>query len=306
MKKIISLLIALIFVTTAFVACNEPSAPAEKDYTLSIGVVVTENLASAKVDETVATIVTDSDGKIVLCRLDCVSYTASFVDGELDTTAPVSKVVLGDAYGSMPAGSWDKQTAKLEQFVVGKTKAEVAAITLNEQGKTDLVAGCTFNITDLIKAIDKAFASEYKTSFKSTATAFTAGLNASATVSAPDTETADATLTIDFASAVLADGKVVAAILDSTEATLNNITDDGAESFTFLGTKRERGTGYDSYAPMPAGTWYVQADAYAKIAVGKTAADIDGIATEGVAGCTMFNSPKIFKAGISAAVKGAR
>ena len=57
---------------------------------------------------------------------------------------------------------------------------------------------------------------------------------------------------------------------------------------------------------MNSGAWYVQADAYAVSAVGKTAADIDGLATEGVAGCTMPYSPVSFKAVISAAVKGAR
>ena len=77
MKKALSLLIVLTMVIAMLVACNNnqndgPVTPVEKDYSLAIGVVVTENLKTLKLTETVATIVTDADGKIVLCRLDCV------------------------------------------------------------------------------------------------------------------------------------------------------------------------------------------------------------------------------------------
>lgn len=306
MKRIASLLIVLVLVATMIVACNEPtpSVPTEKDYTLAIGVVVAEDLAGSSVDETVATIVTDKDGKIVLCRVDCVAYEAAFdAEGALVTTAPTSKVTLGDNY-KMPSGSWAKQTAALEKFVVGKTRAEVAAIALNGGKPTDaeLSASCTFNITDLLKAIDNAFASEHKVSFKSAATTFTAGLNAAAAVEAPEGAPKSANLVVDYAATVLADGAVVAAILDCTDVTLNNIGENGAESVTFAGTKRVQGDAYE----MTSGAWYKQADAFAKTAVGKTAADVEGLAVEGVAGCTMPYSPFTFKTGLVAAVKGAR
>jgi hypothetical protein len=55
---------------------------------------------------------------------------------------------------------------------------------------------------------------------------------------------------------------------------------------------------------MAAGRWYAQADAFAKSAVGKTATDIATLASEGVAGCTIYAGG--YKAGIEAAVKGAR
>ena len=46
------------------------NTPVEKDYTLAIGVVVAKDLEGLKLDETVATIVTDANGKIVLCSID--------------------------------------------------------------------------------------------------------------------------------------------------------------------------------------------------------------------------------------------
>ena len=276
------------------------NTPTEKDYTLAIGVVVAKDLEGLKLDETVATIVTDADGKIVLCRLDCLSYTAKFTDGVLNTTAPASKVVLGDNY-MMPSGSWANQTAELEKFVVGKTQAEVAAIALNGGKLTDaeISASCTFVVTDLLKAIDNAFNSTAKVTFKTASTNLTAGLSALGTVSGDAT---NVKLVADFAGAVLADGAVVASILDCAEVEFQNIGETGAEKDNFTKTKREQG---DSYM-MTSGSWATQADAFAASAAGKTAANIEGLAIEGVAGCTMPYSPASFKTAIVAAVKAAR
>ena len=319
MKKIVSLALVLVLVLAAFafVACDTKenndnkdnnndaaTTPAEKTYNLAIGVVVTPSLASNKVSETVATIVTDADNKIVLCKIDCVEYTAQYDDaGALVTTAPTSKVALGDHY-VMPAGSWATQVSNLEKFVVGKTQAEAAAAVVNGYAAdADLKASCSFYIGDLAKAIDNAFKSEHKVSFTSTATAFTAGLSVVGAVKDSSTDDAkNATYTATFASAVLVDGKVVAAILDTAEAQLVGITEEGADSVAFAGTKREQG---DAYA-MTSGTWYAQADAYAKSAVGKSASDIATLATEGVAGCTMPYSTYDFKAVLESAVKAAK
>ena len=306
MKKVLSLLLVLIIAVSAFVACGNKTV--EKDYTLSIGVAVTEDLAKNKITESVATIVTDADGKIVLCRIDCVDYQAKYDDeGALNTSAPASKVALGDNY-VMPAGSWAKQVNALEAYVIGKTQAEVAEVAVNGYATdAELKASCSFNINDLVKAIDNAFKSEHKISFTTAAESFTAGLSVlSAVKDSSSDESKNAKLTVNFAASVLVDGKVVASIIDTAEAELKGITEEGAEAFSFAGTKREQGDAYDQYSPMAAGRWYQQADAFAKSAEGKTAADIATLATEGVAGCTMTYSPAEFKAAIEAAVNNAR
>ena len=302
MKRIVSLLLVLILALSVFVGCGAK----EKDYSLSIGVVVTETLASSKVTQTVASIVTDADGKIVVCRLDCVDYSAYNKKGEMVTTAPTSKVALGENYGSMPAGTWSVQGAALEAYVVGMTQAEVAAIALDGGKVTDadLKAKCSINVVDLLKAIDNAFKSEHKISFKSTATEFTAGLSAVSSVKVTEGDTTSVKVSTTYSAAVLADGVVVAAILDTAEPELVNVTNEGSASLTYKGTKREQGAAYDAYKPMAAGTWYVQADVYTATAVGKSASDIATLATEGVAGCTI--TVTTYKAGIEAAVKAAR
>ena len=311
MKRILSLVLVLVLALSALAGCgNQDKGNTEKTYALATGVAVTETLGSSKVAATAASIVTDADGKIVLARLDCAEYTA-YKNGELVTTAPTSKVALGDAYGagSMPAGSFAKQAAALEAAVVGKTQSEVAALA-NDAGyakDTDLAASCSINIKDLLKAIDNAFKSEHKVTFKSTASAFTAGLSAVGSVKVTEKDepaSINVKYSATFSTAVMADGKVVAAILDTAEPELVGVTADGSASLSYAGSKREQGDAYDSYSPMPAGRWYAQADAYAASAIGKSAADIATLATEGVAGCTI--GVVDYKAGLEAAVKAAR
>ena len=283
MKKIISLIIVIAALATMLVSCGQ------KDYELAIGVVITENDDASKATQTVATIVTDADGKIVLCRLDCVDY--EFKNG---LTAPVSKVEKGDSYGTMPKGTWYVQGAALEKYVVGKTQAEIAGIAVNGYvTDADLKASCSINVADLLAAIDNAFKSPYKMAFKA-AGALTAGLNASSSVKA---DGAGFKLSTDYAVAVMSDGNVAAAILDSVEITV------ASGSVTCKGSKRAQGTGYDSYSPMPSGTWYVQADVYAKTAIGLNKDNIASLAS-GVAGCSIYAGG--YKAGIEAAVKAAR
>ncbi len=314
MKKILALALVLVLALTVFVGCgkknNDSDKNEEKTYSLATGVVVTPTLSSSKLSLTVASIVTDDSGKIVLARLDCVEYSA-YNNGALVETAPVSKVAQGENYDPnnyMPAGDWYKQAAALEAYVVGKTQAEVAAIAL-EGGKVtdaDLKASCSIAVTDLLKAIDNAFKSQYKTSFKSEETAFTAAISTVGKISITENETSvDVKYSATFSTAVLADGKVVAAILDTAEPTLKGvIAEDGAETVDYKGSKREQGEDYDPNNYMAAGDWYKQADAYAASAVGKTASDIATLATEGVAGCTIAVAD--YKAGIEAAVKSAR
>ena len=302
MKKIISLLVILVIICAAFAGCKNNTP---KDYSLAIGVAVTKDAETSNVVETVATIVTDADGKIVLCRLDCVDYSVSYDNnGALKTTAPTSKVELGANY-KMSSGTWAEQGAALENYVKGKTQAEVAAIALDGGKPTDadLKASCSINVIDLLKAIDNAFKSEHKIAFKSSAAELKAGLSVVSSVKDSSEEaTKNVSFTASFASAVMADGKVVASILDTCDVTFNGINAEGAStSVSFDGTKRELG---DKYPAMPAGTWYVQADAYANAAIGKTADDIATLASEGVAGCTIKAID--YKAGIESAVKSAR
>jgi hypothetical protein len=105
MKKILAIALCLIMVLSV-VACEK--APAEKDYKLGMGIVVSmdsSKTGNAQVDATVATVVTDAEGKIVLCRIDVAQNKMAVTDGAVDTAKTFqTKMEIGDAYGMAPVG----------------------------------------------------------------------------------------------------------------------------------------------------------------------------------------------------------
>ena len=144
MKKTIALILALCL-TLALVACGEkqPAAPQEAEYKLGMGIVLNMDSSkseNAQVDATVATVVLDAEGKIVSCRIDVAQTKMKVVGGAVDTAATFkTKMELGSAYGM--AGKvdnnddgvmleWNEQAKAFEEFVVGKTGAEVAALSM--------------------------------------------------------------------------------------------------------------------------------------------------------------------------------
>ena len=327
MKRILAVLLCAVMVLAA-VAC----APAEKEYKLGMGVVVStasSKTGNAQVDATVATVVTDADGKIVACRIDVAQNKMTVTDGAVDTAKTFeTKMELGTRYNMAAYGSdndgdgrvleWDAQTKAFEQYVIGKTAAEVAAIELQEvnahQIAVDtalLTAGCTMQITDFMAAIVKACNDEQGMTFK-TAAEFTLGVAAKTTVDAATkaaTAEADGVVAMytDFACAVVAGDKVLATLNDAIQPKIAITAAGEIGETTFKGTKRELKEGYNmaAYGSDNDGDgrvleWYVQSAEFSKYAVGKTATEIATLETEEVnahfvskdatlisAGCTM-------------------
>lgn len=103
-------------------------------------------------DNTATAVVTiDSNGKITDVDLD-TTYTK---DGVKTT-----KKELGSAYGmyNVPYGStvgeWDTQVTALEEYIV--ENQGIDKLTLDEDGKTDAVSGCTIKIDALYEAVNDA------------------------------------------------------------------------------------------------------------------------------------------------------
>ena len=196
--------------------------------------------------------------------------------------------------------SWKDEAAAFEAFLVGKTAAEIAALEFVVDGEdAKLVAGCTMlSSMPAFKAlVAKAAAYERKVTFE-TKDAITLGLAIDTKVSGSVAE--GGKVAFDCAGVAIAGGKVVAAMIDSAEAkytlAIGETTGKGGVSISlnvtlneYKGTKNEQGDAYDSYSPMAAGRWYAQAQAYANTAVGKTVADLANLATDGVAGCTIYS-----------------
>ena len=281
------------------------NTPVAEDYKL---VVVTDSaISSGKVSNHALALVIGADGKIVAARFDCAEIKPELDEGgSLIAQASVAtKVEQGDNYGGgygMNAGSWANQAKAFEDYIVGKTAAEVAALDLS------LVAGCTMqSTTPLFQAlVAKAFASELKVSF-STADPITVGLAIDSTVSGSN---GNVSVSSDFAGVVIAGDKVVATMLDSCEQKFT--VEDGAlvAPETPAVSKNDQGENYGDGQSMPKGAWYKQAQAFANSTVGKTVAELTDLETVSdalaAAGCTMQYTTAGYKATIIKAAGYAR
>ena len=292
MKKILSLILVLVLSLACLVACGE------SEYTLSIAVDEGfKTVSKNKVTNIALALVTDADGKIVAARFDSVEASLKVTDGEIATADRLTtKVEKGADYTGMAAGSWADQAKAFEQFLIGKTAAEVAALDTSAEsvkGETPLVAGCTMtSSTPVFQAlVAKAFAYERKVTFTTSET-ITLGLAIDAKLTG--SVEAGAKVAADYAAVAIAGDKVVASMIDSTaEASYAFEYNADEEKYnvtaSYEGTKNEQGDAYDSYSPMASGRWYAQAQAYANTAVGKTVAELNDLSTEKIEGsCSIY------------------
>jgi hypothetical protein len=309
MKKILAIALCLCMVLCA-VACGGTK---EAEYKLGMGIVVnmdSSKTGNAQVDATVATVVTDAEGKIVLCRIDVAQNKMAVADGAVDTAKTFqTKMELGDAYGMAPVGidndgngvckEWYEQAKAFEAYVVGKTGTEVAALETQEAGghqiavdKALLDAGCSMQITDFMAAVAKACADEQGMSFKTAAT-FTLGVAAKTTAAESTAATAEAEGVVkmytDFAAAVIADGKIIATLNDAIQPQIKiNAAGEIVEK-SFTETKRNLKEGYnmatygasmDNNGDGKVLEWYVQSQAFSNFVVGKTGAEVASMQTK--------------------------
>ncbi len=308
MKKILSLMLVLVLALASLVACGKPDnngensdVNAEKTYTLALAV-DTAIGNNNKVSNTAMALALDSDGKIVLARVDTVEATPALDDaGALVAQDSVSsKVELGDAYSGMAAGAWADQAAAFEAWLVGKTAAEVAATEFTNE----LIAGCTMtsSMATFKALVAEAAASKNAVSFK-TSEEITLGIALSTAVKS--SRSGGATVTTDVAAVVIAGGKVAATAIDSIEQSF--ALEDGAlVAGELSASKFELG---DAYA-MSAGSWAKQAKAFADATVGKTVAELESFEPVSdalaAAGCTMQNTTAGYKATIIKATSYAK
>ncbi len=315
MKKLFAILLCACMLV-AVVACDTPAKEAE--YKLGMGVVVSMDSSAtgnAQVDATVATVVTDANGKIVLCRVDVAQNKMAVANGAVNTAATFeTKMELGDRYGMAPVGidndkngvtlEWYEQAKAFESWVVGKTADEVKNMQTQEAGghtiavdQALLDAGCSMQITDFRDAVVKACNDEQGMSFKTAAT-FTLGVAAKTTAADSAAATAEANGTVkmytDFAASVVVDGKIVASLNDAIQPDITiNAAGEIVEK-SYKATKRELKEEYGMTPAVNFGMdwngdgktleWYLQSAEFSKYVVGKTAADVEAMATKVVEG----------------------
>jgi hypothetical protein len=336
--KVLSILVLVCTLGTLMVSCKKPhehtfvegkcecgetdpnykpeETPALGDYKLGLGTVIgldSSKTGTAQIDGTIAAVVLDKDGKIVLCRIDAIQNKIPVADGFIEMpSAFKTKMELGSDYGM--AGSpwssdnngdgvikeWFEQAKAFENYVVGKTVAEVEAIKTQtlENGYvigTDdalLSAGCTIQITDFIAAVAKACKDDQAVSFQSAGN-FTLGVAANSyndgSKDADDDKDGAVQVYSDIAASVVEGGKIVASLNDAVQPKVSFNVAGEITKKDFKGTKRELKENYgmstSPYSPDNNGDgtvkeWYVQSAAFSAHVVGKTAAEVEALATK--------------------------
>ena len=330
MKKILALVLCLCTLLTLFVACGDK----EVDYKLGMGIDVStasSKKGTAQVDATVATVVLDADGKIVACRIDVAQNKMNVAEGAVETAKTFeTKMELGTKYGM--AGNqyssdnngdgvikeWNEQAKLFEEYVVGKTAAEIEALQTQEVNKHFiskdeelLKAGCTIDITAFQKAIVKACKDEQAVAFKATEGSFTLGVAAkttidAATVAATAEKDGVVAMYSDFAASVVVEGKIVASLNDAIQPKIAITAAGEIGATTFKDTKRvlkaEYGMAGNQYSSDNNGDgvikeWFEQSAEFSKYVVGKTADEVANMATQTLEGHEVAKDDALLKAG---------
>lgn len=316
MKKLLSVLLAVLMLcsTLSFVACKDEEAPS-----LKFGMGVYTNIskatdATADVDGegkaaiTVAVITVDADGKVVACQLDTAENSVKYTEEgkAIANTAFKTKYEMGKDYNMVAYGGaakeWYEQADAFEKVVVGKTLNEIKAMVAEgNKGNADVVAaGCTIMINEFVGAIEKAFAN-LSDSAATADTALKLGVytEQSTKDADGDKDGENKIETTVFAAAVDADGKAVAVASDCVQVKFT-FDENGASTYDTtkaVASKREAGANYGMVAYGGAAKeWFEQADAFNKLCIGKTAAEIAalcandnyGTADVKAAGCTIL------------------
>jgi hypothetical protein len=308
MKKLISLIMAMCMIF-ALAACGNssttastaaPTEAAESQYTLGMGAVssfASSETGKAQVDTTVAAVVLDTEGKIVMARLDVAQNKMDVTDGNVTTgNEYLTKMEKGDSYGMVAYGNavaeWYAQAQAFEAYVVGKTADEVAGIetTTNDEGYTvaaddALYAVCTIQITDFIQAVTKACHDEWAVSFTANEGEFTLGLAAKthdedSTAPTAEEEGVVKMYTEFGAAAVNGEGRILAALNDAIQPNITVNTAGEIVDTQYKGTKREQGDDYNMAAYSNAiAEWDAQSAAFSNYVVGMTAGEVEDIET---------------------------
>ena len=249
---------------------------------------------NAQVDSVAAAVVVDEDGKIVSCYLDTAQNKMGFTaDGKVVKTEEfLTKKELGDKYGMKAASGigkeWYEQAQALEEYVIGKTAEEVAQIAVDDSTKAtdvDLVAGVTIKIGSyqeaIVEAINNAQAIGTKEGDK-------LGLGIITNMKKSKDAEADKEGQCQAYSTYVAvttdsDGKITAAVIDSTQGTVKFDAEGKITSDLTSGvkTKSQLGVDYGMKAASGIGKeWYEQAANMEVYLVGKTAGEVTGIAVD--------------------------
>ena len=287
MNKMLKVLVVCTLCATALVGCKkEASAKFAK---AGLGVVSNWSAEKGQVNTTFVALGLDADGKIQYIDLDVAQ--SSPVDGALDKTKEERGADYGMAAASGIKKEWDAQAVAFEEWCIGKTPAEVAAVeTMDYHGGkapntgTDLAAGCTIVIDDFLAAVAKAA----ENAVEAKADKIVLGRTMANDAEKAQVNTDIVLLALD------SDGKTVYAKWDVAQI---------SEKVQL--TKSERGTDYGMKGASQIGKeWNEQAAAFEAFCIGKTTAEIAAVETMDYHGGKAPNTGTDLAAGCTITIDG--
>ena len=297
------------------------------EYTLGLGIVFGD-ITNAQINATIATVVLDENGVIVDCKIDAVQNKYTIGD-TVEFTSLFTKKELGfnynmAAYGTPNWGTtvkeWFEQAAIFEQYVIGKTAAELEALEYQEvnnhlisKDEALLNAGCTIQIGEFVDAVVKACNDEQATTFTTDGEMVLGlGVNNADNGSTGNDFEATVKMNIDYAAVVTVDGVIVAALNDAAQPQAT-IEDGEVTGTAKLISKRDLKEGYNmaAYGSDNNGDgivleWYVQSAAFSNYLVGLTAEQVANLETTEVNNHFISTDDVLLSAGCTMQITGFR
>ncbi len=297
MKKLFAVLLAvsMILSMALLTSCSGGKAKMGLGIVSAISKLDADGDSEGKIDTayTFAAVLVDAKGKILNVEIDAIDVTASFDSkGKVNTSeAFATKNEKGKDYGMVAYGGaakeWFEQADAFAGACKGKTLDDVKSLAAadGKAGEELVKAGCTINVADFVKAVEKAVGGA-KESGASSKSELSIGVvsKQSSRKDASDEGLGVAEITTNIV-AVAKNGDKVAASLMECVVLNNSINEDGTVSGSKETFKYELGAEYgmkahgqDLNGDGTVKEYSEQIDVLTAAMAGKTASEIEALA----------------------------
>lgn len=183
---------------------------------------------------------------------------------------------------------WDEQAEALENYVIGKTLAEVKGIAIDNGYPTDedLTSSVTMNIANILTAIEKAVNNAKDLGAKADdklGLGITSGAGKGAKNASADEDGTIQAYTHYNVVSLDKNGAITSSIIDASQTNVS-FNAEGKLTSELTGdfkTKLELGNDYNMKAASPIGKeWFEQSEAFSNYMKGKKISDITGLTLE--------------------------
>ncbi len=173
-RRTLILVVGILLVALLLAACGPSNGAATGDTKHGLGTINRINKSKdageadglAQTDAVIASVVIDSEGKIVSVIIDTVQSRINFTEEGKIASDPATLVMTkkeqGDDYGMKARSAlnkeWDEQIEALEAWMVGKTLSDIEGMALTDGKPDDLKATVSITVSDYLEAVKKAIA----------------------------------------------------------------------------------------------------------------------------------------------------